>query len=320
MTTPGAARKYDVVGIARFGDVKSLGTATAAVFDLKTAQSLFDKDGAYDSILVAGRDGVPAADVRKAVAAAVGSSAQVQTAKAHDRFTLEGLEQFISIIRTVLLVFGFVAIFVGAFTIFNTLSITVAQRSREFGLLRMVGATRRQVLGSVLLEALAIGLLASLVGLGVGFGVAKGLDAIFRSMDLALPDAGIVFASADDRRLDARRHAGDARRRPDPGVAGDAGAAGGGAARRRPGRPQGAPARPRRARHGVAHRPPGREGRRLRRRAGPPQRDAPSRPHGRDGVGADDRRRAGHARHRDRAGPARHDDGHAREARSPPRT
>ena len=125
----------------------------------------------------------------------MGSSAQVQTAKAHDRFTLEGLEQFISIIRTVLLVFGFIAIFVGAFTIFNTLSITVAQRSREFGLLRMVGATRRQVLGSVLLEALAIGVLASLIGLGVGFGVAKGLDAIFRSMDLSLPDAGMVFAS-----------------------------------------------------------------------------------------------------------------------------
>jgi putative ABC transport system permease protein len=195
VTTPGAAREYDVVGIAKFGDVKSLGTATAAVFDLRTAQSLFHKDGAYDSILVAGRDGVPAADVRKAVTQAVGSSAQVQTAKAHDRFGLDGLEQFISIIRTVLLVFGFVAIFVGAFTIFNTLSITVAQRSREFGLLRMVGATRRQVLGSVLLEALALGLLASLAGLGIGFGVAKGLDAIFRSMDLALPDAGTVFAS-----------------------------------------------------------------------------------------------------------------------------
>ncbi|HEX5620592.1 MAG TPA: FtsX-like permease family protein [Solirubrobacteraceae bacterium] len=195
VTTPGAAKAYTVVGTTRFGEVKALGTATIAVFDLKTAQTLFHKDGAYDSILVAGRDGVPAADVRKAVSQAVGSTAQVQTAKAHDRFTLEGLEQFISIIRTVLLVFGFVAIFVGAFTIFNTLSITVAQRSHEFGLLRMVGAMRRQVLGSVLLEALAIGLLASTVGLAAGFGIAKGLDAIFDSMDIALPDAGMVFAS-----------------------------------------------------------------------------------------------------------------------------
>jgi putative ABC transport system permease protein len=195
ITTPGAARQYTVVGVARFGTVKALGTATAAVFDLRTAQTLFGKQGHYDSILVAGRNGVSGADVRKAVAAAVGSTAQVQTAREHDRFTLKGLEQFISIIRTVLLVFGFVAIFVGAFTIFNTLSITVAQRAREFGMLRMVGATRRQVLSSVMLEALAIGLLASAGGLVLGFGVAKGLDAIFRSMDLSLPDAGMVFAS-----------------------------------------------------------------------------------------------------------------------------
>jgi putative ABC transport system permease protein len=195
ITTPGAAHRYTVVGTARFGTVKSIGTATFAVFDLRAAQTLFDKPGHYDSILVAGRDGVSGADVRKAVAAAVGSTAQVQTARDHDRFTLKGLEQFITIIRTVLLVFGFVAIFVGAFTIFNTLSITVAQRAREFGLLRMVGATRRQILGSVLLEALALGLLASATGLVAGFGIAKGLDAIFDSMDLSLPDAGMVFGA-----------------------------------------------------------------------------------------------------------------------------
>ena len=68
----------------------------------------------------------------------------MQTARDHDRFTLEGLKQFIAIIRTCCSCSAFVAIFVGAFTIFNTLSITVAQRAREFGLLRMVGATRRQ--------------------------------------------------------------------------------------------------------------------------------------------------------------------------------
>ena len=94
-----------------------------------------------------------------------------------------------------LIVFGFVAVLVGAFTIFNTLSITVAQRSREFGLLRMVGAARRQVLASVLIEALAIGVLASLIGLGAGFGIAKGLDAVFASMDMDLPEAGMVFAA-----------------------------------------------------------------------------------------------------------------------------
>ncbi len=191
----GTTKPYEVVGVARFGTVKSLGTATAAVFDLRAAQELFGKSGRYDSILAVGEDGARPADVREAVAGAVGSDGQVMTAKEQDRFTLDGLKMFIGIITVVLIVFGFVAVLVGAFTIFNTLSITVAQRSREFGLLRMVGAARRQVLGSVLVEALAIGLLASLIGLGAGFGIAKGLDSVFASMDMDLPDAGMVFAA-----------------------------------------------------------------------------------------------------------------------------
>ena len=191
----GSTQSYRVVGIAKFGTVKSLGTATFAVFDLETAQKLFHKEGRYDGILVAGRDGVPGAQVRRDVAAAVGGGVQVQTAAAQDRFTLDGLKQFITIIRVALLVFGGVAILVGAFTIFNALSITIAQRTRELGLLRMVGAGRRQVLGSVLLEALTIGLLASLAGLAAGFGIAKGLNALFVSLGLDLPEAGMVFAS-----------------------------------------------------------------------------------------------------------------------------
>ena len=193
ISTRGQASSFQVVGIARFGTVKSMGTATAAVFDLTTAQHLFKKDGRYDSILVAGRSGTAAADVRSAVSAAVGRDAQVQTAAAHDRFTLDGLKMFIGIIKTVLLVFGGVAVLVGAFTIFNTLSITVAQRTREFAMLRMVGAARRQVLGSVLIEAFALGLGASIIGIGVGFGLAAGLNAIFEAMDLELPASGTVF-------------------------------------------------------------------------------------------------------------------------------
>ena len=192
----GTTKDYEVVGVARFGTVKSLGVATAAVFDLRTAQELFGKAGRYDSILAVGKDGTPAADVRKAISAELGSDrARCRPRKAQDRFTLDGLKMFIGIITTVLIVFGFVAVLVGAFTIFNTLSITVAQRSREFGLLRMVGAARRQVLSSVLIEALVIGVLASLIGLAAGFGIAKGLDAVFASMDMDLPEAGMVFAS-----------------------------------------------------------------------------------------------------------------------------
>jgi putative ABC transport system permease protein len=194
ITTRGEPHDFEVVGIARFGRVKSLGTATFAVFDLDAARELLGRGDRVDGILVAGRDGVPPAELRSALAAAL-PGAQVATAAKQDRFTLDGLRQFISIIRVALLVFGGVAILVGGFTIFNTLSITVAQRTRELGLLRMVGAGRRQVLGSVLVEALVLGLLASVVGLVAGLGLAKALDAFFDSMDLSLPDAGMVFAT-----------------------------------------------------------------------------------------------------------------------------
>jgi putative ABC transport system permease protein len=194
ITTRGEPHEYTVVGTARFGSVKSLGTATAAVFDVRVAQELFDRGDRVDGILVAGRDGADPARLRAALADAL-PQVQVVSAARQDRFTLDGLEQFISIIRIALLVFGGVAILVGAFTIFNTLSITVAQRTRELGLLRMVGAGRRQVLGSVLVEALAIGVLASVAGLLVGLGLAKALDAFFDAIGLSLPEAGMVVAT-----------------------------------------------------------------------------------------------------------------------------
>jgi putative ABC transport system permease protein len=191
----GAARSFEVVGVASFGSVKSLGPATAVIFDIATAQDVIGRGDKVDSVLIAAEKGVPAADVRRAVTAAVGEQATVQTAAAHDRFTFDGLKMFIDIIKIVLLAFGGVAIFVGAFTIFNALSITVKQRTRELGLLRMVGASRRQVLGGVMLEALAIGVLASLVGLLAGLGLAIGLSEMFTAMGLELPSGDTVFGA-----------------------------------------------------------------------------------------------------------------------------
>ena len=235
ITTRGEAHDFKVVGTARFGSVKSLGTATSAVFDLRAAQELFDRgDRGRRDPRRRPRRACPRRSCAPTSPRAL-PQAQVVTAAEQDRFTLEGLEQFISIIRIALLVFGGVAILVGAFTIFNTLSITVAQRTRELGLLRMVGAHRRQVLGSVLVEALAIGVLASVVGLVAGLGLAKALDALFDAMGLALPEAGTVFAARTIVVAAARRHARHARRRPAAGLAGDPRRAGRGAARgRRP--------------------------------------------------------------------------------------
>ena len=98
---------------------------------------------------------------------------------------------FVKYIRYFLVGFGMVALFVGGFVIFNTLSITVAQRTRELATLRTLGASRRQVLRSVVLEAFAIGLLASLIGLVAGVGLAQGLSSLFSALGLALPEAGL---------------------------------------------------------------------------------------------------------------------------------
>ena len=102
---------------------------------------------------------------------------------------------FTTIIRYFLLSFAGIALFVGAFVIFNTLSITVAQRMREFATLRTLGASRRQVLRSVILEALVIGLGASIVGLFSGLALAVGLSELFKALNLELPQTETVFAT-----------------------------------------------------------------------------------------------------------------------------
>jgi putative ABC transport system permease protein len=186
---------FEVVGIARYGDVKSLGTATFAIFDIATAQTLFEREGKFDAISIAGKDGVTPEQLIDEVQPLLPADAQVRTGLEEAQESKDEISEFTNIIRYFLLAFAGIALFVGSFVIFNTLSITVAQRTREFATLRTLGASRRQVLRSVLLEAFVVGLLASIVGLFLGLGLAKGLDALFRALNLDLPAADTVFAT-----------------------------------------------------------------------------------------------------------------------------
>src|SRR5262249_6694847 len=122
------------------------------------------------------------------------ATAQVTSASARAASDSKEVSTFISYLRYALLAFGGIALFVGAFVIFNTLSITVAQRTREFATLRTLGGSRRQVLRSVILETAVIGVLASLTGLAVGFGLAKELSALFSALGLGMPEAGTGVA------------------------------------------------------------------------------------------------------------------------------
>ena len=203
VSTRGEARAFEVVGVASFADVKSLGNASVAIFDLAAAQTLFGKEGSYDRILVAGDP--------RAVAAAAGPDAQVRSAAADDRFDLAALGNVVDIFRTILLAFAAIAVLVGALQIANTLSIAVAQRTRELGLLRMVGASRRQVRRSVLVEALVLGLLAAAVGVALGYLLARGARGPVRRDG---------HEPADRRPVAGRGHGGRraaGRRRDDPG-------------------------------------------------------------------------------------------------------
>jgi putative ABC transport system permease protein len=180
-----------IVGIAKYGGLDSLGGATFAVFDVPTAQKLFRLEGRYMTIAVAAKSGVPATKLVSELQSLVPVNAQVRTGAAEAAKAEKDVAGFVKYIRYFLVGFGMVALFVGGFVIFNTLSITVAQRTRELATLRTLGASRRQVLRSVVLEAFAIGVFASAVGLLAGIGLAKGLSSLFSALGMSLPEAGL---------------------------------------------------------------------------------------------------------------------------------
>ncbi len=190
----GPVEQFTLSGLVRLGSVDSIGNATISVFDVATAQALFDKEGQFDSISVAAAPGVSPAELVRAIEPVLPSSAEVKTAAELADAAARDVERDASAVRYVLFGFGGIALFVGAFVILNTLSITVAQRTREFATLRTLGASRRQVLRSVLLEGLVLGLFASVVGLFLGLGLAVGMDALFAALGIELPEAGTVFA------------------------------------------------------------------------------------------------------------------------------
>jgi putative ABC transport system permease protein len=187
-------RPYRVVGTFRFAGADNLGPVQMIALDLATAQQILDKTGMVDEIDVAARPGVTTPQLVTALRAALPDSTSVRTAAQQATDATAGIGEQIDLIRYVLLAFGGIALFVGAFIIVNTLSITVGQRTRELATLRMLGASGRQVLGSILAEGLVLGAIASLAGLGVGIGFAKALAALFAAGGIHLPAAGMVFS------------------------------------------------------------------------------------------------------------------------------
>jgi len=189
----GPVERLRVSGIVKFGSVSTIGGATLSGFDLPTAQHLFGKPGKLDEIAVAADQGVSDPKLLGEIRSVLPAGTQARSAQAQSREDSKETDSFISFLQKFLLGFGGVALFVGSFVIANSLSITIAQRTREFATLRTLGASRGQVLRSIVLEALVMGILASVVGLFAGLALAKGLFSLFDAVGFTLPNNGLTL-------------------------------------------------------------------------------------------------------------------------------
>ena len=191
----GREQQDTLTGVADYGGQTSLAGATLAIFDLPVAQSLFGKQREFDQIDVAKKAGVSDSTLLSQIRSVLPAHTQVRTGQQEAQAEVNNFSSALQTFRYFLLAFGGIALFVGAFVIANTLSITVAQRAREFATLRTIGATSRQVREAVMLEGLATGLVASVIGLFVGLGLAKALEGLFKADGIRLPLTGLVFAT-----------------------------------------------------------------------------------------------------------------------------
>jgi putative ABC transport system permease protein len=190
----GPQRSFKISGIAELTGVGSIGGATFALFDLPTAQRVFAKPGQLDLIRIQSKAGVGNSKLISEIRPLLPPTATVRDTNAQVKEDKKQFD-FVSFFQYILLAFAGIALFVGAFVIANTLAITIAQRMREFATLRTLGASRRQVLWTVVVEALVIGLLGSIAGLFLGLGLAKLLNKLFVVFGIDLPQGQTVFAT-----------------------------------------------------------------------------------------------------------------------------
>ena len=187
----GAPGTFTVSGIVGFGEADNLAGATIAFFDLPTAQRLLDRTGVYDEIDVVAAPGVSATALRDRIQAQIGPAYQVLTGQQLAEDYVKTIGAFTKFISYALLAFAAVSLFVGSFIIVNTFGIILAQRTREIALLRCLGASRAQVLRSVLGESLIVALIASAAGFGLGVLFAVLLKAVFTAVGFSMPTTAL---------------------------------------------------------------------------------------------------------------------------------
>jgi putative ABC transport system permease protein len=190
--------KVTVVGVATFGDADGAGPQTYAAFTTEFAQRvLLPEPGRISDVLVAADDGVSQQDLVDRLEPVLPDGSEALTGAALTDEQRSNLESdFLGFFKAFLLVFAGIALVVATFSIYNTFSILMAQRTRESALLRALGASRRQVLGSTVAEALMVGVLASVIGVAAGVGLAAGLTGLSESAGFAVAGTPLVVKTS----------------------------------------------------------------------------------------------------------------------------
>ena len=183
-------KDYTVSGVSRLGDSDNLAGSRMALVTLAEGQRVLDMEGELSDISVAASSGTTPEQLKARIAAELGRGYAVRTGEEQAEKSAQDLSDALGFIRTALLVFAAVAVLVGGFLIFNTFAVTVAQRSREFALFRTLGASRRQILTSVMAESLVIGVVASIIGIAAGLVIAPGLRGLLSAFGLDLGTTG----------------------------------------------------------------------------------------------------------------------------------
>ncbi len=182
---------YTLVGSFTFGSAKSSAGAVSAEFTLAEAQKLSGTEGKLHNVLARATPGLSEEEITVRIAAVLPDGAEALTGTAAAAQLSASVQSGFSFFKILLSVFGAVALIVGAFVISNTFAILVAQRTRQLALLRAVGASRSQVLGSVLAEAVLVGLVSAVLGLLAGVALAKGVTSVLAATGADLPTTSL---------------------------------------------------------------------------------------------------------------------------------
>jgi len=179
---------FTLTGVIGFTETDNMAGTSLAFFDLATSQKLFDREGQVDRIEVVASENLSQDELVDRLRSVLPAELEIITGEDETERTQDAISGQIAIFSNFLAVFAGISLFVGAFMIHNTFAIVVAQRNRELGLFRALGASRRQVLSSVLLESLALASIASILGIGFGVVIAALLQAAFEAIGGSLPD------------------------------------------------------------------------------------------------------------------------------------